>query len=75
MKKSLYGLKQASEQWYSKLLDALKLQGHNHSKNYYSLFFKKVIDLIFILVVYVDDILVTEKNLVEITNLKTFLDT
>ena len=40
-KRSLYSLKQASRQWYSKLSDALKTRDYHNSKHGYSLFYKE----------------------------------
>ena len=74
LQKSLYGLKQASRQWYEKLSMVLYQRGYNHSSNDYSLFSKKDGNSVVFLAVYVDDILITGNNEAEIASLKTFLD-
>ena len=75
LKKSLYELKQAFRQWHSKLLENLKFLGFYQSKNDYSLFIKRNQNQIIIVVVYVDEILVTGSDLHEINRLKKHLDT
>ena len=70
LKESLYGLKQASRQWYSKLSDTLRGLGFQHSKNDYSLFYKLQDSSIVLLAVYVDDIVITGNNPAEIMALK-----
>nr|XP_016467801.1 PREDICTED: uncharacterized mitochondrial protein AtMg00810-like [Nicotiana tabacum] len=72
--KCLYGLKQASRQWYSKLSDSLISKGYSVSKNDYSLFIKSIGSHITIVVVYVDDILLSGNDEKEMSSLKLFLD-
>ena len=57
--KSLYGLKQASRQWYSKLTMELHTQGFTQSHSDASLFIKRHGTLITIAAIYVDEIIVT----------------
>lgn len=73
LKKSLYGLRQTSGQWYAKLTNALNFKGFTHSLNDYSLFFKRSNSSISIVVVYVDDILLTCNDTTELQALKDFL--
>jgi len=74
LRKSLYGLKQASRQWYAKLSEILFQRGFKHSENDYSLFCRKSQDSFLFLAVYVDDILLTGNDETKIASLKSFLD-
>ncbi|KAK1430741.1 hypothetical protein QVD17_13699 [Tagetes erecta] len=71
--KSLYGLKQASRQWNEKLTSTLSEIGFVQSKSDYSLFIKTNGDIISVLLVYVDDIILTGNNLGELENIKVLL--
>ncbi|KAI5336671.1 hypothetical protein L3X38_015939 [Prunus dulcis] len=62
LKKSLYGLRQAPRAWFDKLFQALKSLGFTQSSSDASLFVLKVPVLVIVLV-YVDDILVSGPDL------------
>lgn len=74
LKKSIYGLKQASREWHAKLVEELLCQDFLQSKNDYNLFIKKSGDLICIAAVYVDDVILTGNDTVAIATLKQHLD-
>jgi len=67
-------MKQASRQWFSKLKDTLISLGYIQSKNDYSLFLNKTSTHITILAVYVDDILLTGSDYIEIQHVKQHLN-
>ena len=71
--KSLYGLKQASRQWFIKLSIALKDAGFHQSWSDYSLFVRSRQGNCIALLVYVDDVILAENNLQEIEETKQFL--
>jgi hypothetical protein len=59
LKKSLYGLKQAPRMWNEKLVSVLISLGFSQSKCNYSMFIKTSDLLFIVLLVYVDDFIIT----------------
>ena len=71
--KSLYGLKQASRQWFSKFSEAIRAIGYVQSRDDYSLFTRIQGKSFTSLLIYVDDILITGNDPMSIAEIKKFL--
>ncbi|XP_019058891.1 PREDICTED: uncharacterized protein LOC109116981 [Tarenaya hassleriana] len=73
LRKSLYGLKQSPRASYSKLNTALATHAFSRSESDHSLFIKKTSSGIIVLLIYVDDIIITGNDTVGIADTKRFL--
>ena len=72
--KSLYGLRQASRQWYTKLSATIKELGFVQSQADHSLFVHCKGSLFTALLVYVDDMVITGNDQACVASLKSVLD-
>eukprot|EP00253_Pinus_taeda_P034234 PITA_34234 len=71
LKKSLYGLKQSPRQWYKKFDYCMMSQNYIRSEYDHCVYFKQLSNgMVIILVLYVDDMLLASKSIIEINRLK-----
>ena len=73
LRKSLYGLKQSLRAWFGKFSQAIEKFGLQKSKSDHSVFYRNSSSSIILLVVYVDDIVITGSDSTGISSLKSFL--
>jgi Reverse transcriptase (RNA-dependent DNA polymerase)/Integrase core domain len=71
--KSLYGLKQASRNWFSKFSQAIQTFGFKQSASDHSLFTLRSGTKITLLLIYVDDMIITGNDEASIVAVKNFI--
>jgi hypothetical protein len=69
----LYGLKQAPRNWFAKFSEAIKMAGFSQSHSDHSLFVQEKGSTLTIVLIYVDDIIITGNNDSAIQDIKLFL--
>ncbi|GJZ04853.1 putative RNA-directed DNA polymerase [Tanacetum coccineum] len=74
LRKSLYGLKQASRNWYHKFTTFLRSLNFRQSKADHSLFIYEAGSTMVVVLIYVDDVIITGNNLTKIQETKKQLD-
>jgi len=70
LKKAFYGLKQASRAWYGKISQYLQFCGYQASNSDPSLFVKKQGSLHLVVLLYVDDMIITSNDEMEVDKLQ-----
>ena len=73
LKKAIYGLKQSPRAWFHKLFEVMSSFGFVRSASDHSLFIKKTSTGIVVMVVYVDDIILTGSSAQDISATKDHL--
>ena len=71
--KSLYGLNQSPRAWFGKFSEVIEKFSLQKSKSDHCVFYKNSQTSIILLVVYVDDIVITGNDMTSISSLKSFL--
>nr|CAD1821673.1 unnamed protein product [Ananas comosus var. bracteatus] len=75
LRKSLYGLKQSPRAWFGRFSEVVQEFGMKKSKCDHSVFYRHSETGLILLVVYVDDIVITGNDTAGISSLKFFLQT
>ena len=73
LRKSLYGLKQSPRAWFGKFSEVIEKFGLQKSKSDHSVFYKSSRASIILLVVYINDIVITGNDMACISSRQSFL--
>jgi hypothetical protein len=68
--KALYGLKQSPQAWFGQFCHAMKNYEFEHSDSDHTLFFKRRQEKLNILIIYVDDMIITGNDRDEMKRLE-----
>ena len=75
LQNALYGLKQSPKAWFGRFTQTMKTLGYKQCNGEHTLFFKRSSPaLLTLLIVYVDDIIITSNDSTEIQGLEEQLD-
>lgn len=70
LEKTLYGLKQSLRAWFRRFCSAMRKYGYSHSDSDHTLFYRKRLEKITVLIIYIDDIIITSDDQDEIKRLE-----
>jgi hypothetical protein len=75
LRKALYGLKQSPRAWFGRFTEAMKRIGYHQGNSDHTLFIKHKNERVTLLIIYVDDMIVTGDDADEIERLQECLST
>jgi len=75
LQRALYGLKQSPKAWFGRFSLAMKKYGYTQSNSDHTLFLKRRLGKVTALIIYVDDMIITGDDVVEISRLQKQLAT
>ena len=73
IRRALYGLKQAPQAWFAKFSSTISRLGYMASHYDSALFLRRTDKCTILLLLYVDDLIITSDDLIDIQELKDFL--
>jgi len=72
LRKALYGLKQSPRAWFGRFTEAMKRIGYHQGNSDHTLFIKRKNERVTLLIIYVDDMIVTGDDADKIKRLQEF---
>ncbi|CAL9001453.1 unnamed protein product, partial [Prunus brigantina] len=73
LRKTLYGLKQSPRAWFGWFIEVMKKYGYHQGNSDHTLFIKRMDGKITLLIIYIDDMVVTGDDVVDMGKLHKYL--